>query len=332
MSGRSVSLPVRVIGRLARETRRGALRQELARLAGASVERGGAWAPGPGLWLAAVVGSAGVRLGLEGAALGALRQLFPELPAAAARSAAADILALDLQNRLLRRFTRSTSRGLEWLAAREVSPADDAWGAITGPAILVSWHIGTTLAIAAGLLRRGTPALVVRHAEDYHAPNGTLDVVVLGSDVERGALALKRAADRLRDGGIVVLALDGAGAGTAPVQCLGRQVRYRRGAFVLARLTGAPLIPVVARWADARRGRFRVEAWPPLEPAARMGESPAILETALAQAAAHQFERLVREQPGLLSVEALLTLAHAPYVDANAALAPEATQSLSRPY
>ena len=122
-----------------------------------------------------------MKLGLDVARIAALERLLPELPPPMLRSAAADVHVLDVQNRLLRRFTRRSAPGLEWLATRVTSDSVGRLRAITGPVILVSWHLGPTLAIAAGLLRSETPALVVRHARGLPRarwqPRGRLDRV-----------------------------------------------------------------------------------------------------------------------------------------------------------
>ena len=46
------------------------------------------------------------------------------------------------------------------------------------------------------------------------------------------------------------------------VPCLGRRIVVRRGPLTLARLTGSPLVPVVAQWTDA--GRIRILIGEPL--------------------------------------------------------------------
>jgi lauroyl/myristoyl acyltransferase len=47
------------------------------------------------------------------------------------------------------------------------------------------------------------------------------------------------------------------------VECLGRRIILRRGPFMLARVTGAPLIPIVAQWEPD--GHICVRAARPLD-------------------------------------------------------------------
>jgi phosphatidylinositol alpha-mannosyltransferase len=94
----------------------------------------------------------------------------------------------------------------------------------------------------------------------------------------------------LRRGEIVLLHLDGGFVGRGlPARVFGRDVRLARGALVLARRTGAPVLPAAMR----RTGpfRFRVEFGEPLPIAACAdAEAAAVL--------AREIERQVLEAPG----------------------------------
>lgn len=93
---------------------------------------------------------------------------------------------------------------------------------------------------------------------------------------------------------------------TAPVPCFGRARAMARGPFALARLTGAPLIPLAAQLDGDRV--VRVPAGPPL---AGNGAGDA-LETSLAAAAAAWLEDTIRRSPGQLRRCVLQWLLDAP--------------------
>lgn len=128
-------------------------------------------------------------------------------------------------------------KGLDALAER-VSPASIAPPAhlvSAKPAILLSCHVGVHNGVSAALRRWGLDAFML--------PLQGVD------QPERRTIALRNAIDVLRGGGRVLAVMDGPfGSHSEPVACLGRRIVLRRGAFALARLTGAPVLPAVARW------------------------------------------------------------------------------------
>jgi hypothetical protein len=104
-------------------------------------------------------------------------------------------------------------------------------------AILLSSHVGVHNGVSAALHRWGIEAFVL--------PLQGVD------QPQRRAMALRTAIDVLRDGGRVLAVMDGPfGAHSAPVDCLGRRIVLRRGAFALACLTNAVMLPAVARWSE----------------------------------------------------------------------------------
>ena len=115
------------------------------------------------------------------------------------------------------------------------------------------------------------------------------------ADATHGALACARF---LRQGGALFLTPDivqKAGRGVA-VNLFGRQVCLPAGAAMLARLTGAPLVPVFGRTVD---GRQVIYAGEPIRVAGRRGQSrerAARIQQAT-QEWANQFEAFVRDCP-----------------------------------
>jgi lauroyl/myristoyl acyltransferase len=149
---------------------------------------------------------------------------------------------------------------------------------------------------------------VVRH------PLAALDgcgayVLAGGGEAERAA-ALWRAVRYLKDGGLVLIAADGlAGDRTRPVEFLGRRILLARGPFVLARLSGAPLIPIVASWTSDRQ--IRVEQGSALDVGVPPSNGEAF-EAAAARATASWMERRVLQSPRELRPHTIRWLQTAP--------------------
>jgi len=85
------------------------------------------------------------------------------------------------------------------------------------------------------------------------------------------------------------------------VSCCGRLVRFRRGPFVLSRLTRAPVVPLFFRWGE--RGLIEIEAASPIR-AADSGDV-GLQETAMATEVAGWLERRLRARPSDLSLTLL---------------------------
>ncbi len=182
------------------------------------------------------------------------------------------------------------------------------------PAILISWHVGPFLAIASALYGLGIPTLFVIKRQPRRLPTN-FQVRETGRNALQRSLTLKHALEWLRAGGVVVIAGDGKqGSATIERPCLGRKLPFQRGPAVLARLTGAPLVPVVAAW--NRNGRtIHVtihEALP--RPDIPAGDGQAY-DRALLIEAAGWFERYIRSAPGELDPYRLREFARAPRVE-----------------
>src|SRR5581483_3579712 len=107
---------------------------------------------------------------------------------------------------------------------------------------------------------------------------------------------LARAVRHLSAGGLVGIAMDGRqGTATVEVPFLGRGFAVTRGPALLPRLTGAPLIPVVATWASD--GAIEVRSFEPLAVPPVAGRDPEQWDRAVLTLAAQFFEALVRRTP-----------------------------------
>lgn len=131
-------------------------------------------------------------------------------------------------------------RGLDALAERVTSSCSQPPAHLVRAkgAILVSCHVGVHNGVSAALRRWGLEAFLLPLQGVEHT--------------QRRSMAMRNAIEVLRSGGLVLAVMDGPfGCDTAPVECLGRSIVLRRGVFALARLTGAEMLPAVARWIKA---------------------------------------------------------------------------------
>lgn len=131
------------------------------------------------------------------------------------------------------------------------------------PAILLNWHTGPYRAVGTALYVHGFEPLVMEHHPIPHSVTVPLERVAAAGDTWTATAALKAVLDRLRSGGFVLMAGDGyEGARGVEAEVLGRRLVFRQGLATLVRLSGAPVLPVVASW---RGGSIDVTLHPPLE-------------------------------------------------------------------
>jgi hypothetical protein len=227
-----------------------------------------------------------------------VQALFPHLAPRAAARAAWKIGALEARNRLLVDAVRR--EGLEPVR-RLMRPPSEAFAALRPPLILGTFHIGAMQALGAAIERLPGPVLVLRLGALY-SPRPPVEILSTEGDDQRRAFSFQRALYHLKEGGFVVLALDGSPGPGLRVPCLGRTLELARGPFALARLTGAPLVPLTARW---RKSEVEAEVG-----AALGGMEGGMEEGALAASAARWLEGYLMaapEETGLGLVRALLT-------------------------
>ena len=179
------------------------------------------------------------------------------------------------------------------------------------PAILMGWHVGPEFGVVTALQRLGLRVLyLVLKSPKLQIPPG-LDVCDLDGESNR-IIGLKRAVSHLRSGGMVLIAGDGScGEYMSEIHCMNRRVRMRKGPAVLARLTGAPVIPVAARWRCAGR-RIDVTVHEPLAVPTTQMRHTTSFEDALMSEAARWFERHLRAYPDVLKAERLHEIAGEP--------------------
>lgn len=185
-----------------------------------------------------------------------------------------------------------------------------------GPAILAFWHLGASFMMALGMQRIGVPGLIVARNPPppwfRRAVSPEMRMAVTYNDPGKAVIALKMALDRLRKGGVVAMAVDGSqGQKDLTVSFLGRKISLSRGVAVLARLTGAPIIPCGVTWGDKDWSLdfrlFDPLALPPKESMAAEEWDQQVLNIT-----AGRFEEIFRAFPGQARIERLSVIAKAP--------------------
>jgi lauroyl/myristoyl acyltransferase len=127
------------------------------------------------------------------------------------------------------------------------------------------------------------------------------------------AVHLKRAVERLQRGGLVATAIDG-GHGDALIDAdfLGYRIQVGRGAAVLTRMTGVPLIPITVTWGDDWSIDFRIHSAiprPDIPP-----QDHAAFDKALIDQTVRFFESYIRTAPEQLRLDRLARLITRPKV------------------
>lgn len=211
----------------------------------------------------------------------ALRRFLPELPAAELRRLRGATWSSWLRMRALEAALASPTAS--WPYPPLVLP--DLAG-LQPPLVLASFHLGPMPAVAGLLEQLPGEVLVLQFSG---APRKRLTMLPVGTDQWQRAKAFRRAVGTLRDGGFVFVLVDANEApSTVTTTAFGRDVRLARGAFALARVTGAPVVPVAAYWEG---GRAVVVAGEPIAPGDEAG---------MAAATAAWLERFIRAHPEVI--------------------------------
>jgi lauroyl/myristoyl acyltransferase len=229
-----------------------------------------------------------------------IQSLFPHLGEAGAQRVARDLRCSVLRSRALG-VALARSRGRPVLPPVTIEPS---LRAVRGPAILTTSHVGPVGAL--GALLRGMPGeVVVLHRMEWPLPSNVVGLYVAKDGVAPAA-ALYRAVVALRRGGCVLILGDGPGHRVA---LLGGTATFTRGPYALARLTNAPIIPLLARWNGATIDVVRGET------IAASGD-----EVAMAQAMAAVLERHLLEHPAQIGGYLLEQFSRAPRPAASRAV------------
>lgn len=143
------------------------------------------------------------------------------------------------------------------------------------PVILIYSHLGPPAGVLAGLCQTGLPALCISARPLPHSVPANVRVVTVRESNADRAAALKSALSELRNGGIVLITVDGLSGRTArEYKILGHRQYLQRGISVLHQLTKATLMPVTASWCGF--GRVEVVFETPLVGASEADSEPAV--------------------------------------------------------
>lgn len=271
--------------------------QETARRAFDGIEHGlarlAARQPRLALAGAALLGRMRNRLSRRWPAPEEVRALFPHLDPRAASRVAWSIGGLEARNRILAASLRRA--GLDPLRPL----VRDSLPPLHPPLLLGTFHVGAMHTLGPVLERLPGPVLALRHGPLYR-PRPPVEMLSTEGDDQRRAAVFQRALAHLTGGGFVVMALDVVPGAGLRVPCLGRTVDLARGPFALARLTGSPIRPLVARW---QAGQVEIALGEPLAAGFRPTED------ALAESAARWLADYLLASPaetGLGLLRALL--------------------------
>jgi hypothetical protein len=227
------------------------------------------------------------------------------------RGLARELMSRHMMDRLLTAKLRRRGLGvLRDLVDERSREALSRLSTLSGPRVAVTWHLGPPHGLLTALREAELPAMgVVRRPYAFTVEYARFVYTAGGPDARMAALW--NATQYLRDGGIVVIAADGLeGERTTAFTCLGRRMSFGRGPFVLARLSGAVVLPTVSCWEPG--GRIGVRVGTPLQVVRTAAMSSEDYESALAVAAARWFEDYVTAHPTELRPHALRWLCSYP--------------------
>ncbi len=254
----------------------------------------------------------------------ALTTFFPELPQTRIAGIARESALCSFRNFLWNYALASPGEdGLETRC--HTGSSAELLRETKGPAIIAIWHHGATYMVPVGLQALGISALMVgaRAPGDWFWRIVSRETqLVKCSDEHDSPLSLKAALDRLRKGGVVIVAADGrSGKLGVKVPFLGRMLHVAKGIGVLARLSGAPIIPALAAWGP---GDWSVDfhLYDPLSIPARGSMPVEEWESEVMTATAKRFEAIVRAHPGQLRIDRIARLCKFPRIRRSPAATP----------
>jgi lauroyl/myristoyl acyltransferase len=120
------------------------------------------------------------------------------------------------------------------------------------PMILGTFHLGALAGIGASLHGLPKRVLVVRATPRHSKPHPNVEVEVTRVGEQQRARIFHRAIQFLQEGNYVFLPLDPEESTRIDAPFQGRMLPLARGPFALARITRAPILPMIARWNGAR--------------------------------------------------------------------------------
>lgn len=232
-----------------------------------------------------------------------VRALFPHLDRSTAARLAWRIGGLEARNRVMVAAIRRAGED----PLRSLIRCSPAFLGLRPPVILGMFHVGAIHVLGAALERLPSSVVALRDGGPLSAPRPPLEMLSTGESAQGRAAVFRRLVLQLERGGFVALALDVVPGPVLHAPCLGRTLPLPRGPFALARLTGIPILPLVARW---RQGSIDVALGEAITPD-RLTEAaggPEARESALAAVAARWLEQYLLDAPADLGLGLLRSL------------------------
>jgi len=189
------------------------------------------------------------------------------------------------------------------------------------PAIFVFSHFGPRYAVAPAFQSVGVPVglfqgivpppLQRSDVEQFIAQLPGMEVFWINDPNTVRAIHLKRAIERLQRGEMIAMAIDG-GHGDVLVEApfFGHRIQVGRGPAVLARLTGAPMIPITITWNEGWAIDFRVH--PPMTRLEAIPTDPNAFDLALTHRAIRFFEQFLQQSPEQMRLDRIARLVTRP--------------------
>lgn len=216
--------------------------------------------PAPALRVAAALGISRALLSGRWPATKEVATLFDSGPGRS-RRIARGIAANEAKNRLVVRrvFGSALAPFAPQVSFRDRAAIDR----LRPPLVLVTAHVGALYLLAIALDRFAVPRVVLRWAP-VHELSPEESVAPTAGGLAVRTEALRRGHQALREGQFVVTAIEGPHGASEPGILLGRRMDFGRGAFALARASGASVVPLAACWEGSRA---IVEVGSPIVPA-----------------------------------------------------------------
>ncbi len=221
-----------------------------------------------------------------------LREVFPELTPERAHEIALRARRVSMRNIVLAEHIRLV--GYEG-PRRSICVPDARLKVIPRRTIIGTFHVGALSVIGVPLLDLPAGVLVLKARSNRAGSHANLTIEVTLGDDQHRARVFHRAIQFLQADNFVFMPLDPEESARIAVPFHGRNIQLARGPFALSRITGAPILPMIAHWNGSKVECVLGDLIPASSD-----------EAAGAAAAAAWFERYLDEHPLEISARVLM--------------------------
>ncbi|HEX2835827.1 MAG TPA: hypothetical protein VHW00_22655 [Thermoanaerobaculia bacterium] len=131
---------------------------------------------------------------------------------------------------------------------RSIALPDARIAKLPHPLIIGTFHLGALAAVGSMFAELPSNVLVLRATPKFTKPLPHVTIETTRGDEQHRARVFHRAIQFLQDGHFVFVPLDPEESARLAAPFRGRTLQLARGPFALARITGAPILPMIARW------------------------------------------------------------------------------------